>query len=72
MKFTHMPIRFFRPLLGSLFSAILMYLAVYYSKDIVGWILSIVVGAVVYLLLMLITKTIKKQDIVFIKNSFRS
>jgi O-antigen/teichoic acid export membrane protein len=72
MKVIHMPIRFFRPLLGSLFSAFVMYLAVIYSKDIVGWILSILVGAAVYLLLMLITRTIKKQDLFFIKNSFRS
>ena len=72
MKVIHMPIRFFRPLLGSLFSAILMYLAVMYSKDILGWIASILVGAVVYLILMLLTGTIKKQDIIFIKNSFRS
>ena len=71
MKVIHMPIRFFRPLLGSLFSAFIMYWAVVYTKDIVGWILSIVVGAVVYLMLMFITRTIKKQDLVFIKKSFR-
>jgi O-antigen/teichoic acid export membrane protein len=71
MKVIHMPLRFFKPLLGSLFSAIIMYIAVDYSKDIVGWILSILVGVVVYLILMFITRTIKKQDIIFIKNSFR-
>ncbi|OGY94658.1 MAG: hypothetical protein A2406_02430 [Candidatus Komeilibacteria bacterium RIFOXYC1_FULL_37_11] len=72
MKVIHMPIRFFKPLLGSLFSAVLMYGAVIYSKDIIGWFFSILVGGVVYLILMLLTKTIRKQDFLFIKNSFRS
>lgn len=72
MKVIHMPIRFFRPLLGSLFSAGIMYLVVIYTKDLVGWLWSILVGGLVYLLLMLITKTLKKQDLIFIKNSFRS
>ena len=72
MKVIHMPIRFFRPLLGSLFSAVLMYGAVIYSKDIIGWLPSILVGGLVYLILMLLTRTIRKQDFLFIKNSFRS
>ena len=72
MKVIHMPLRFFRPLLGSLFSAVLMYGAVIYSKDIIGWLPSILVGGLVYLILMLLTRTIRKQDFLFIKNSFRS
>lgn len=72
MKVVHMPIRFFKPLLGVFLSSFLMYFAVVYSKGIVGWILSILVGVVVYLFFSLITRTIKKEDILFIKNSFRS
>jgi len=71
MKVIHMPIRFFKPLLGSLFSAIAMYFIVDYTKDLVGLILSILLGGATYLLLMFITRTLKKQDLVFIKNSFK-
>ncbi|MFA6307616.1 MAG: flippase [Patescibacteria group bacterium] len=72
MRVVHMPIIFFRPILGSLLSAFIMYWSVVYSKDIVGWILSIIVGAIVYLLLMLITRTVKIQDLLQLKKSFRS
>lgn len=68
-RVVHMPLVFFRPILGSLFSAILMYTAVVYSKDYVGWILSIFVGMLVYLLFMFATKTLKKDDLLFIKSS---
>lgn len=71
-KVIDMPIKFFRPLLGALFSSLLMYVAVFYSKDIVGWIPAILVGVIVYAAFMLITRTISKHDFIFIKNSFRS
>jgi len=71
MRAVHMPIRFFKPLLGSFLSAFVMYFSVIYSKDIVGWITSIFVGMLVYLIFMFITRTIKKQDFIYIKNSFR-
>jgi len=72
MKVVDMPIRFFKPLIGVLLSSLLMYVAVSYTKDIVGWILSILVGMTVYLFFSFITKTIKKQDFIYIKNSFKS
>jgi len=71
-KVTAMPIRFFKPLLGSLLSAVIMYVAVIYTKDIVGWLYSILVGIAVYTIFMFVTKTINKQDLLFIKKSFRS
>jgi O-antigen/teichoic acid export membrane protein len=60
----------FKPLLGSLFSSLLMFLIVLWIKNDVGLILSIVAGGLVYLILMLVTKTLKKEDLWFIKNSF--
>lgn len=72
MKVVSMPIKFFQPLLGSILSSAIMYLAVVYSKGLIGWLASIVVGILVYAVFMFITGTIKKQDFVFIKNSFKS
>lgn len=72
MKVVSMPLRFFKPLLGVLFSSIVMYFAVVYAKDYVAWPLSILVGILVYIFFSFVTKTIKKDDILFIKNSFRS
>lgn len=72
MKVVHMPIRFFKPLLGIVFSSIFMYIVVVFVKDNIGWLFSIFVGGLVYLFFSLITKTIKKEDFIFIKNSFRS
>lgn len=72
MKVVDMPLRFFKPLLGVIFSSVLMYIAVINVKDSIGWLLSILVGGAVYLFFSFITRTIKKEDILFIKNSFKS
>lgn len=71
IKVISIPFKFFVPLLWSILSSVIMYLVVIYFKSSIGWIFSIVVGFIVYLLLMLVSGAIKKQDIIFVKNSFR-
>jgi len=61
--------KLFKPLVGSLFSALVMFFAVIYFKGFIHWTLTIVVGMIVYILLMFLTKTLKKADILFIKKS---
>lgn len=60
----------FKYLLGSLGCSFIMFLAINYIKADVNWILSILIGGLVYLILMLLTRTFTKTDILFIKNSF--
>ncbi|MDP2812449.1 MAG: flippase [bacterium] len=61
-------LRSFLPILGSLMSSTLMFLAVLYLKTEINWILSIMAGAVIYLILMLISRSLKWHDIISIKN----
>lgn len=61
--------RMFKPLLGTILSSIIMFVLVYWIKDYIHWALAMLVGIVVYFVLMLITKTLKKEDILFVKNS---
>ena len=70
LRVTSFKAKLFKPLIGSLFSALIMFGVVLYMKDIIHWILSIIVGVIVYLVLMFITKTLKQSDIMFIKKSF--
>jgi O-antigen/teichoic acid export membrane protein len=70
MQVTSFKAKLFKPLVGSLFSALVMFGAVLYLKGIIHWVLTIIAGGIIYLLLMFITKTLKRSDIVFIKKSF--
>lgn len=57
------PGRDFLPLLGSLFSAIVMFFSVLYVKQYIHWLGAIVVGLIIYTILMLVTKTLKWSDL---------
>ncbi len=61
--------RMFKPLIGTILSSIIMFLLVFWVKDYIHWTLAMLVGIVIYFVLMLITKTLKKEDILFVKNS---
>jgi len=60
----------FFPLLISLLSSALMYLAILYIKTLTVWYLSIIIGAIIYLILMMLLRAIKKQDLIYIIKSF--
>lgn len=62
-KFSHL-----FPILWSLLSAVLMFLAVLYLKTQFHWLLTILFGAIVYLIFMLITGALKWRDITSIKD----
>ncbi|MBA4319972.1 MAG: hypothetical protein C0412_16350, partial [Flavobacterium sp.] len=58
----------FLPILGSLFSSSLMFFAVLYLESQMNWLLTMIVGALFYFILMLITRSIRWQDIINLKN----
>lgn len=60
----------FFPLLISLLSSALMYVAILYIKTLTVWYLSIIIGAIIYLILMMLLRAIKKQDLIYIIKSF--
>jgi len=61
--------RMFKPLIGTILSALIMFVLVYWIKDYIHWTLAMLVGIIIYFVLMLITRTLKKEDILFVKNS---
>lgn len=58
-----------KSLMIALLASILMAYVVIYFKDIIWWPLTILVGAVVYLAIMFITKTLNYKEIIYLKNS---
>ncbi|RJQ33228.1 hypothetical protein C4566_03780 [Candidatus Parcubacteria bacterium] len=62
--------KLFLPLFLSLLASLLMYVLVLYLKGMILWYLSIVVGAIIYILLMMLLRVIKKQDLLYIFKSF--
>ena len=53
------------------FSGVLMLLSVQMMKPIVGWIAVMPLGAVVYILALLTTRALHKDDVVFLLNVIR-
>lgn len=70
LKVIKVSFKHFVPILGAIFSSIIMFFIVWYFKDSINWIFMIIIGGVVYLFLMLITRSIKFSDIWSIKKSF--
>lgn len=62
--------RHFRPILGSILSAVIMYYLVIYLKQSIHWVITILLGAIVYLILMLLTRSLKMRDLTQITKSF--
>jgi len=62
--------RHFRPILGSILSAVIMYYLVIYLKQSIHWVITILLGAIVYLILMLLTRSLKMRDLTQIAKSF--
>lgn len=54
---------------NTIFSGIIMFLSVYYLKNIIFWPLTIFTGSIIYFMLMFLSKTISKKDFNFIKES---
>jgi len=62
----------FKLILNSTLAAFLMFLSVYYLKNIIYWPLTILTGSLVYFMLMFFSKTLTKEDFYFIKKSLLS
>ena len=61
--------RSFLPILGSLFSTLLMFFLIIYIKEQIHWIFSVFIAMVVYILLMFATGSLKWRDFIYVKNS---
>ncbi len=59
----------FAPLLKSIMAALIMFFAMGFLVSYWPWYLTIVAGILTYLILMLLTRAISRQDLFFIKNS---
>jgi len=56
-----------KPLFYNIISGIVMFLSVYYLKNIIYWPLTIITGGLVYFMLMFFSKTLSSKDFIFIK-----
>lgn len=54
---------YFRPILGAILSALIMYLVVMYIKQSIHWLLAVLLGGFVYLVLMLLFRVLKVSEL---------
>ena len=61
-----------KSLFMTIISSLVMFLSVYYLKQIIYWPFTIITGIIVYFMLMFFSKTLTKEDFIFLKKSLFS
>ncbi len=69
LRVVTLPKIFWWPILASIFSSLVMLLVLIFLRGIINWLLVIPIGAIVYILLMFLTRALKSADWLFIKKS---
>ncbi len=62
-------IKMFKPLINTIFAGIIMFAIVIFLKTVMPWYFTVVVGGIIYLGLMLVSGTLRKEDLIYITKS---